>query len=262
MARSERCDRGYWYGVVRFAALVGLIAVGMVGRPVAQGTRDLAGTWQGTLQADKGQRIVVKIAPEGSGWKGVVYNLDSGMAWEGRATSQMSLQGTELRFAIAPIEASYEGRLSEDGASIAGTWTGGGQLLTLNLVRATGDAAWEIPKAAAAMAKDADPDWEAATVRPSDPNDQHQGFHLDGRQIFVERKTVEAMLELAYNMHKKQIAGAPDWAETELWDVKGGSGLTGAAEYEAVPGHGAEGAGGAVWTADAHGEAGAFCLCD
>src|ERR1035441_3057448 len=186
MERSERCGRGFWCGAVRFAAVVGLIAVGLAGRPVAaQGTRDLAGTWEGTLPMGKGQRIVVKIAKDGAGWKGVVYNLDSEMAWEGRATSQMSLAGADLRFAIAPIEASYAGRLAEDGASIAGTWTQSGQARTLNLVRATGDAEWEIPKASTAMAKDADPGWEVVTVRPSDPNDQHHGFHLDGRQIFI-----------------------------------------------------------------------------
>jgi uncharacterized protein (TIGR03435 family) len=71
------------------------------------------------------------------------------------------------------------------------------------------------------MPRDADPDWEVATVRPSDPDDQNAGFHLHGRQIFIERMTVESMLLVSYGVHKKQIAGAPDWIETERWDVKG-----------------------------------------
>jgi uncharacterized protein (TIGR03435 family) len=154
-------------------------------------------------------------------WQGVVYNLDSDMAYEGRSTTKMSLQGTDLRFAIASIDLSYAGKLGADGGSIAGTWTQGGQERALNLVRANADAAWEIPKEDAAMAKDADPDWEVATVKPSDPNDTNAGFHLEGRHIFVERQTVEAMLLMGYGLQKKQIVGAPNWLETERWDVKG-----------------------------------------
>ena len=106
--------------------------------------------------AARGQRLVLKIAKEGAGWSGLVYDLDSHTPSEGRNTTQMSLAGSEVRFAIAPIDTSYEGKLSEDGASITGTWTQGGQAHPLNLARADGDAQWEIPKASAAMAKDAD----------------------------------------------------------------------------------------------------------
>jgi uncharacterized protein (TIGR03435 family) len=198
-----------------------LIAVGLADRPAA--AQDIAGTWQGTLHAGKDQRIVVKIAKEGGDWKGLVYNLDSYMAYEGRATTQMGLQGAEVRFAIAPIDASYEGKLSGDAASIAGTWTQGGQAQPLNLVRAEGDAEWEIPKMDAAMAKDADPDWEVVTVRPLDPNDPHPGSSImvRGREFVIENKTVETMLLFGYGVHQSQIAGAPDWMRTERWYVKG-----------------------------------------
>jgi len=183
--------------------------------------QDIAGTWQGTMLAGKGQRIVVKIAKNGGGWTGVVYNLDADMAYEGRVTTQMSLHGAELRFAIAPIEASYEGKLSQDCGSVAGTWTQSGQQRTLNLARATGDVVWEIPKANAAMATDADPDWDVTTVRPSDPNGKNAGFNQRGRQILFERQTVEAMLVLGFGLHKKQIVGEPDWIATDRWDVRG-----------------------------------------
>jgi uncharacterized protein (DUF2147 family) len=97
--RSEDCLGGLGWRVARFAALAALIALGLAGGSVmAQGAHDLAGTWQGTLSAGKEQRIVVKIAKDGTGWSGVVYNLDSDMAYEGRATTQMSLQGADVRF--------------------------------------------------------------------------------------------------------------------------------------------------------------------
>jgi len=222
MARSERCGRGYWCGVVRVAALVGLIAVGLMGRPAAaQRGQDLTGTWQGTLAAGKGQRIVVKIAKDGAGWRAVLYNLDSDRPFEGWATTQMSVQGADLRFAIATIDASYEGKLTEDGKTVAGIWSASGKPFALNLARASEGAEWEIPQATKPMGTDADPDWEVATVRPSDPNDTNSGFHLNGRRIFIERETVESMLVLGYGMHKRQIVGAPDWAVSERWDVRG-----------------------------------------
>jgi hypothetical protein len=127
-----------------------LLTVGLMSAPLR--AQDIAGTWQGTMQLAKPQRVEVKIAKDGgAGWQGVVFSLDSNMAFEGRATSQMSLQGAELRFAIAAVEASYRGKLSDDGAAIAGTWTQNGNSYPLNLARVSGDAVWEIPKAGAPM---------------------------------------------------------------------------------------------------------------
>src|SRR5260370_40212458 len=105
------------------------------------------------------------------------------MAYEGRATTQMSLQGAELRFAIAPIDDTYQGKLSADGATIAGTWTQTGAAHPLNLARATADSAWEIPKADAPMAKDADPDWDVVSVKAHDPTDpsNNQSLNFKGR---------------------------------------------------------------------------------
>jgi uncharacterized protein (TIGR03435 family) len=207
--------------VSRFAAVAALVLIGLVGRPVT--AQDIAGTWQGTLQAGNPQRLVVKIAKEGTGWSGVVYNLDLAMAYEGRATTQMSLSGADVRFAIAPIDASYTGKMSEDGASLGGTWTQGGQAHPLVLARAEGDAAWDIPKADAAMAKDADPGWDVVSVKAHDPSDpsNNQSLNFNGRQFVMVNRAVEGMLLFAYGLQKVQIVGAPHWVETERWDVQG-----------------------------------------
>jgi uncharacterized protein (TIGR03435 family) len=193
----------------------------LAGMASAQTARDLAGTWQGTLPIGKGQRLLLKITKEGAGWSGVAYSLDSNTPSEGRNTTQMSLQGAAVRFAIAPIDASYEGKLGEDGASITGTWTQGGQTRPLNLARATDDTQWEIPKATAAMAKDADPDWEVVTVRPTDPAVTSASIRMNGRQFVLENRSVETLLLVGYGVHKKQIVNAPDWIRTERWDVRG-----------------------------------------
>ena len=44
------------------------------------------------------------------------------------------------------IGGSYEGKLSADGKSIAGTWSQGLKPLPLNFERATAETAWEIPR--------------------------------------------------------------------------------------------------------------------
>jgi uncharacterized protein (TIGR03435 family) len=124
---------------------------------------------------------------------------------------------------IASIDSNYQGRLSEDGATIAGTWTQSGTAYPLSLARVTGDAVWEIPKADARMAKDADPDWEVVSVKARDPNDtsNSQSTGMKGRQFTMANRTVEGMLMFAYGMHKKEIVGAPGWIATERWDVQG-----------------------------------------
>jgi uncharacterized protein (TIGR03435 family) len=210
------------YGLFRRAVLAALIAAALMG--LTAQAQDIAGTWQGTMQAGKEQRIVVKISKtENTGWQGVVYSLDANMAYEGRAMTQMSLRGGELQFTIAPIDSSYQGKLNDDGKTIAGSWTQSGKSYALNLVRVAGDAVWEIPKADAMMPPNADPDWDVVSVKARDPNDPSgsQSLGMQGRQFVISNKTVALMLEFAYGVQKKQVVGGPAWIETERWDVAG-----------------------------------------
>ncbi|HXE08652.1 MAG TPA: TIGR03435 family protein [Acidobacteriaceae bacterium] len=79
-----------------------------------------------------------------------------------------------------------------------------------------------------AMARDADPDWDVVTVKPSDPDSKEVGYRISGRrQIQLLRQTAEAMLIVGYGVHKKQIENAPDWVRTQEWDVKGETDLVG-----------------------------------
>lgn len=72
------------------------------------------------------------------------------------------------------------------------------------------------------MAKDADPDWDVVTVRPSAlGNNKGDYIDIHGRHWTFERETVELMLGIGYNIQKKQLAGEPDWAKTDQWDVDG-----------------------------------------
>jgi len=71
------------------------------------------------------------------------------------------------------------------------------------------------------MAKDADPDWEVATVKPSASSDRGDRIHLHGRHVTLQNETVDTMLLIGYNVQKNQIVGLPDWTKTEGWDVDG-----------------------------------------
>jgi len=72
------------------------------------------------------------------------------------------------------------------------------------------------------MAKDADPDWELATVKSSDPNDTAgQHINLRGRNVVLLDTTLEQFLLLGYGVQSSQLAGEPNWVKTERWDVDG-----------------------------------------
>lgn len=71
------------------------------------------------------------------------------------------------------------------------------------------------------MARDADPDWEAVTVRPSDPDTKDDPFIIVGRHLTMENRSVENLLLLGYGVQKSQIAGAPEWVKTAHFDVDG-----------------------------------------
>ena len=87
----------------------------------------------------------------------------------------------------------------EDGAGGGVAWPGG--------VRSAGSVQAQSGAAMPKMARDADPDWDVVTVKPSDPDSKELGYRISGRrEIQLLRQTAEAMLIVGYGVHKKQIA--------------------------------------------------------
>ena len=115
--------------------------------PAADATRKIEDTWQGTLhvpQANRDLRIVVKVKKDDKGALQVSnYSIDQG-GGEMKADSA-SFQDGEFKFAIQGIDGKYEGKMSGDGKSIAGTWTQGPGSMPLLLERATPQTEWAIP---------------------------------------------------------------------------------------------------------------------
>jgi hypothetical protein len=180
----------------------------------------LAGTWQGTLADGKDSlRVVVKITDDDRRLKGALYSIDQG--GDPMALSSISLQGGTLNFAIALINGHFSGTVSADANSIAGQWIQGSKPTPLTLVRASKDAAWEIPKPNASMARDANPSFEVATIKPSKPGEDGAGYSLDGRHVSTENTSLDNLIGYAYDIHRKQIAAAPDWADSDKFDIAG-----------------------------------------
>ena len=77
------------------------------------------------------------------------------------------------------------------------------------------------------MSENAHPSFEVATIRPSDPNDDHQGVHLTGHRILIENQTLKSLVTSAFTIQKQQIVGAPAWFSTERFDIDGVSDIDG-----------------------------------
>ncbi len=103
--------------------------------------QDMAGDWQGTLKTPSAEiRVVLKIEKgAGSTWKVTEFTPDEGS--NGVVADSVSLEGSELKLTFARIRGSYQGKISDDGTSIAGEWVQGGSL-PLNLTRATEESSW------------------------------------------------------------------------------------------------------------------------
>lgn len=180
---------------------------------------DIAGDWQGTLQAGKSLRIVLKITKSDKGWSAKMYSIDQGA--QPFNASSVTLDGLTFKFSVDLIGGSYEGRLSADGNSIVGTWTQGPSPLPLTLVRATKETAWEIPVPSPPkpMAADANPSFEVATIKPSKPEAQGKGFRLNGRNFSTINTSLNDLIEYAYDVHTKQILGGPEWLDKDKYDI-------------------------------------------
>ena len=95
---------------------------------------------------------------------------------------------------------------------LAGAWIGIG-------VAVTPGQEGEAPLAA--MAKDANPQFEVATIKAADPANQSQGFHTRGRRVFVENERLADVVSVAYGVHRAQIVDAPTWFDHDRFDIEG-----------------------------------------
>lgn len=184
------------------------------------GAGDLTGNWQGTLAVGNGLRTLINVSKGADGkYKAVFYSIDQG--GQPLGINKFDVQGSAMTFSITGINLTYVGTLNPDGNTITGSVTQG-EARPLNLTRVSDDAAWAIPEAPKPMAKDAKPGFEVVTIKPRSP-DARPGKNIgfQGRHFIMRNFDVDDLLALAYGLHTKQIVGAPDWFNSELFDVDG-----------------------------------------
>jgi uncharacterized protein (TIGR03435 family) len=181
-------------------------------------------TWQGTLHAGKDLRTVLKItkAPDGT-LKSMFYSIDQG--GQPLAVKVTTFQAGELKLNIEAIDGTYIGKISPDGTTITGEWKQGDRPLPLILVRATTDTAWAIPEPPpkiAPMDPKAEPTFEVATIKPSDPASQGKGFGGAPRKFQTHNTTLNDLIMFTYDLNSKQILSGPAWMETDKFDITTG----------------------------------------
>src|ERR1022692_1636380 len=167
----------------------------------AQETKDLTGTWQGTLQAGRELRTVLKISKDDGKYKGTFYSIDQGGS--PIPSGPITLDGGSVKVPMPGIGGSFEGKLSADKDSIAGTWTQGGPSLPLNLVRATSATEWPIPPPPARlkpMAADAVAVFEVATIKPNNTGGPGSGIGIRGRHFTTRNTSLLNLLSFAYGL--------------------------------------------------------------
>lgn len=219
--------------VVLCAVLAGGFAAVASGVPVyaqAAARNNIDDTWQGTLHGPKDLRIVVKIAKGADGaLKSNFYSIDQG----GRPIpiKETTFKNGELRLDVQIIDGVYTGQMSTDGTTIKGEWKQG-DAIPLLLLRATKATAWDIPEPPpkmAPMAADADPSFDVATIKLTPPDFRGKGFGGPPGRFLTRGTTLNDLVMYAYGVHTKQIAGGPEWLETEKFDIEARPDTPGAA---------------------------------
>jgi uncharacterized protein (TIGR03435 family) len=224
-----RFDRGFLLNSTMIFAIVILMFLSASNGTLAHArssadnsAQNIADTWQGTVHVWKDLRIIVVISKmDNGGYKAVFYHIDLGAT--GFPVASTTLKGDVVKLETSGI-GGYEGRLSQDGKSIVGTWTlgPGPNPLPLTLTRATPDTAWAIPTPPpqrTQMAADANPVFEVATIKPSKPEEIRMIFSTRGRRFSTINVSLIDLIKYAYDVHPSQIVEAPGWAETDKYDI-------------------------------------------
>ena len=111
--------------------------------------QDLLGNWQGTLKVGKDLRIIFNIYKgDKDGFSAKMYSIDQ--TPQPIPVNSVTKSGSSIKISVEMLGGSYQGRLSDDGKTMTGTFTQGAQSFPLVLVRATPETAWDIPTAAGA----------------------------------------------------------------------------------------------------------------
>lgn len=191
----------------------------------AAATHKIDDTWQGTLhipQANRDMRMVLKVTKDDKGaLKATTYSIDQN--GQSMPAETASFEDGVFKFAMQTLDVRYEGKMSGDGKSIAGTFSQGAMSTPLLFERATPETEWAIPTPPPRlppMAADAKPSFEVATIKPTPPDQQGKGIQVQGSHFRTRNTSLSDLITFSYGLQQKQIIGAPDWVQTDKWDIE------------------------------------------
>lgn len=191
--------------------------------------QDLSGIWQGVVKnpdTKEELRTVIKIASPAivsskSPIIGNFYSIDQTYLV---FPATITVQGSTVKMNIPGIGAVYEAKLSADGNTIAGTVKGFSVPAPWSMKRVTEAEAWPIPKPPVPtrpMAADADPAFEVATIKPTNPDATERGFRVQDSNISMRNMTLMELVRGVYDVHPNLLIGLPAWASSERYDITG-----------------------------------------
>lgn len=134
--------------IVAVLASIGTSSIrAQVAKPAAGQTAafDIAGDWQGTIDAGIAQlHVVLHVSKSADGgYKATLDSVDQGA--NGIPISFISVKDSQVDFSSEAVHGTYQGKLNADASLIEGTWSQG-QALPLNFKRAVKasdiDGAW------------------------------------------------------------------------------------------------------------------------
>ena len=154
-------------------------------------SQDFTGTWQGTSQGPRGEfRLVIKISKgDGGALKAMLYSIDqSGVGNPGSIT----VEGSNVKMAIPGPNLTFDGKLSADRLSIAGTWMRNGTPMTCSLKHVVEDAAWDTQHLK----------FDAASIKPSGPGVKRiaEVRPLPGGRISATYMPVKNLIQVAFRL--------------------------------------------------------------
>ena len=65
----------------------------------------------------------------------------------------------------------------------------------------------------------AEPSFEVATIKPSNPDLPGMGINIQGHQFSTHKTTLNFLIKFAYRLNARQIVGGPSWLDTKEYDI-------------------------------------------
>jgi uncharacterized protein (TIGR03435 family) len=200
----------------------------------------LTGTWQGVLKQPQApneeERVVIRVSTVAADKLAATMYFINDRESSAVSSSAMTANGTAVKMSFDQNNGTWEGRLSTDGKTLDGAWTQLSKSTPLVLTRATAETAWTIPDPRPPrqmMDPKAAPGFEVATVKPSNPDKPGSPIRVNpSGTITTLNTTLFYLVKFAYDLHPKQVIGAPAWIDADQFDITAKPDLPGSPNFQ------------------------------